>query len=96
MLMSEDIATRISRVDDNHSNSVLICKSLDPLQINLPTLFWKKIKVTEFKMVSRGMRFIERVTRPWKQNVGTRASKDLYDEFKCLWTSNCEKNIIWG
>ena len=58
MLVCEDIATRIAGVDDNHSNSVLICKSFDSLQINLPTLLGQKIEPTEFQMVSCSMSFI--------------------------------------
>ena len=96
MLVCKDIATGIAGVDDDHSNSVLICKSFDSLQINLPNLFGQKIEQTEFQMVSCSKSFIERITRSWEKNVGTRAGKDLYYEFNCLSTSNCEINIIWG
>ena len=76
MLVWVDIATRISRVDDHHGNSVLICKSFNSFKINLPTLFRKKIKTANFKSATGSASFIVWEAWPWKQNVGTLASKD--------------------
>jgi len=51
MLVCIDTSTRIARVYDNHGNSILISKSFNTFNVNLPTLFRNEIKITDFKIV---------------------------------------------
>ena len=95
MLVWIDTSTRIARVYDNHGNSILISKSFNTFNVNLPTLFGNEIKITDFKIVRWGMSIIGWEAWSWKQNVGTRASKDHQCYFNCLDAANCEKNVIW-
>ena len=76
MLVAEDTSTRIARIDDNHGNGTLVCKILNALEINLPTLIRKKIKIPCLKMAMCSTCIIVWESRFWKQNIGPRASEN--------------------
>ena len=96
MLAFVDTTTRVSRIDDDYSNGVLIRKSFNTFEISLPALFGKKVKVTDFEIATCRERFIVRKARSWKQNVSTTARKGSQHYFNRLRASDCEINIIDG
>jgi hypothetical protein len=74
VLVRIDIATRAPRVDDDHGDSVLVGKSVDAMDIDLPVFLGEKIVVSSFHAVENSTGLVEQVARPWKQDVGTGTS----------------------
>ena len=69
MLVSIDIATWIPGIYDYHSNGVMVRKSLNCIEINLPTFLGEKIEMPDFKVSERSTKFRDWETRSWKQNI---------------------------
>ncbi|PON34849.1 hypothetical protein PanWU01x14_341160 [Parasponia andersonii] len=90
MVARVDASTRIARIYDEHGNSVLIRKSSNIFKINLPTLFRKKVIVTDFKMATPSSGLMVRKSWSWEQNIGTGTRKGVHYDLNCLSAANCE------
>lgn len=66
MLARLDVFTGVSRIDDNNGTSIVVCKSFNSLEINLPTLFRKQIVVSNLEIVASSRGFKQWESRPWK------------------------------
>jgi hypothetical protein len=96
MLVSIHRATRVIGVNNHYCNSILICKSFDSFQVNLPTSLWNKIIMSYFHLMKHCVRFVFWITRPWEQYIDTGLAKNRHHHLDCLGTSRSKENIIRG
>lgn len=64
MLIGKGVSTGISRVDNDHSNSVLICKGFQAIEVNLPFTLWEKIEVSDLNSIIGSSRSIKLISWP--------------------------------
>lgn len=93
MLARVDVSTGVSRIDDDNSTSIVVCKSFDSLKNNLSTLLRKQIVVASLEIAASSRGFKQWESRPWKQNVGAGTGKNSQYDINSLSTPKCEINI---